>query len=116
VYQSYNHFYHNTLYKRHSHFHFFLLQNHFKLSSCNLYTINTSKNNIIIIRTKTADVGDLLQAWNITGGQIFVVKYYGYPILQLINTDDFRYERKPSCAYHKIDTFHCQQAHKGGHW
>jgi len=43
-----------------------------KLSSSNLYTISAFK--IIIVRTKTADVGGFPQAWNITGGKIFVVK------------------------------------------
>jgi len=34
-------------------------------------------------------------------------------------TNDFSYEWKPSCAYHKIGTFHGEQrwmGHKGGHW
>jgi len=34
-------------------------------------------------------------------------------------TDDFRYEWKPSRAYHKINTFHGEKrwtGHKGGYW
>jgi len=81
-----------------------------KLSSFNLYAIRASK--IIIVITKTADVGGFLQAWNITGGLNICCK-----IIQLIKRMISLWKEAIMC-YHKIDIFCCQQrwmAPKGGH-
>jgi len=56
--------------------------------------------------------------YNSTNQQLFKKNFWNQSS-NYENYSDFRYEWKPSCAYHKIDTFRGKQkwmGHKKGHW
>jgi len=69
---------------------------------------------IIFLETNTSDVGGFLQVQHYWGVNICHKVLRKSSSMKI--TDDFHLELKPSRAYHKIDTFHGEQRHKGGPW